>query len=397
MYKEARTGSIPARAFFLGYINDLTERLYYHDSYLWNFDATVTSRSEDGLRIELDRTAFYPSSGGQPFDTGTIAGIGVVDVLDEEDRVIHVLGSPLGPDCHQISGSVDVARRLDHMRQHTGQHALSAVLEEEFGLKTVSFHMGAGYSTIDIEPQGVSASKLLEVEKRVNERLLENLPVSVAFEHSGTVAGLRKAPDREGLLRIVTIAGLDRSACGGTHVARTGEVGMILLGKTEKVRQSLRLEFFCGERVLDEVRSRLSDAELQANTLRERLAESDKARKRLSSEVAEIAGQQRYVQTSADSRDRRSWIEEMEIVDEDTRMQANAFLTNENALVILTGRTGATVLFGAHPSLGIDCGKVFKSLIGELGGKGGGSPKQAQGSLPGLDSLRLFAEKLSLS
>ncbi len=378
----------------MGYINDLTERLYYHDSYLLNFDATVTSRSADGLRIELDRTAFYPSSGGQPFDTGTLSGIDVVDVLDEDDRITHVLGSPLAPDLQAVAGSVDAAMRLDHMRQHTGQHALSAVLEEEFGLKTVSFHMGADYSTIDVEPLGASAAKLLEIERKVNERLLQNSPVSVAFEHSSTVVGLRKAPDREGLLRVVTIAGLDRSACGGTHVARTGEVGMILLGKTEKVRQSLRLEFFCGGRLLRELHRRFNEAESQTAGLKERLAESDKARKRFSAELAEIAGQQRYAQSPPDAQGRRTWIEEMEVVDEDTRMQANAFLNNEKALVILTGRKGATVMFGAHPSLGLDCGKVFKALVAELGGKGGGSPKQAQGSLPDLESLRLFAEKL---
>ena len=378
----------------MGYINELTERLYYHDSYLWKFDATVSFRSEDGLRIQLDRTAFYPSSGGQPFDTGTLCGIDVVDVIDEEDHITHVLRSPLGTDQQSVAGSIDVARRLDHMRQHTGQHVLSAVLEEEFGLRTVSFHMGAGYSTIDIEPMGVSPSKLLEIERRVNERLLENAHVSVAFEHSSSVVGLRKAPDREGLLRVVTIKGLDRSACGGTHVARTGEVGMILLGKTEKVRQSLRLEFFCGGRVLGEVHRRTNDSESQNTALRERLAESDKVRKRLAAEIAEIAGQQRYAQSSVDSKGRFPWIEEMETVDEDTRMRASAFLNNENALVILTGRSGATMLFGAHPSLGIDCGKTFKSLISELGGKGGGSAKQAQGSLPDLASLRLLVERL---
>jgi len=378
----------------LGYINGLTERLYYHDSYLWNFDATVTARSEDGLRIELDRTAFYPSSGGQPFDTGTVAGIEIVDVLEEDDHIIHVLGAPLGPECKQVAGSIDSVRRLDHMRQHTGQHALSAVLEEEFGFKTVSFHMGADYSTIDIAPQAVSPAKLLDIERRANERLLENASVSVSFEHSGTVVGLRKAPDREGLLRVVAIAGLDRSACGGTHVARTGEVGMILLGQTEKVRQSLRLEFFCGGRVLREVHLRLSEAELQGTALRERLAESDKTRKRLSAEIAEIAGMERYAQSSVDSQGRRKWVEEMEMVDEDTRMRANAFLNNEKAMVILTGRSGATLLFGAHPSLGLDCGKSFKILIAELGGKGGGSPKQAQGSLPDLEKVRLCVEKL---
>ncbi len=372
----------------------MIERLYYHDSYLWAFEAAVISRSEDGTRIELDRTAFYPSSGGQPFDTGKIEGIKVVDVTEEGDRIIHVLNSPLSVDQRRVSGMVDSSRRLDHMRQHTGQHLLSAVMDEEFDLKTVGFHMGVDYSTIDVEPQNVSPATLASIEQRANARLIENATVSVSYEHSHVAAGLRKNPERTGLLRIVTIASIDRSACGGTHVHRTGEVGMILLGKTEKVRKALRLEFFCGDRVRREIHRRLHEAEEQNDALRERLVESDKTRKRLASEVAEFAGQQRFARSVPDGQGRHVWVEELEEMDEDARLRATSFLNNENTFVILSGRNGASVMFGAHSSLGLDCGKALKEALVELGGKGGGSTKLAQGSLPDMEKARQLVQRL---
>lgn len=379
----------------MGYINGLTERLYYHDSYLWDFDAAVISRSENGLRIELDRTAFYPSSGGQPFDLGTISGIDVVDVIDEEDRVVHVLGSPLALDGGPVACRIDSARRLDHMRQHTGQHVLSAVLEEEFKTKTVSFHMSAAHSTIDVEPQSIGPATLLEVERRVNERLMENASVSISFEDAATVEGLRKAPDREGLLRVVTIAALDRSACGGTHVRNSGEVGMIVLGKTEKIRKALRIEFYCGDRVRQAFRRRIDESEGQIHSLRERLAESDKTRKRLSGELAEFLGQQRFQRSSPDAHGRRVWVEELEELNEDARLIATSFLNHENTIVLLSGRIGAAVLFGAHPSLGMDCGKALKAALLECDGKGGGSAKLAQGSLSGMDKVKRVVQILT--
>lgn len=378
------------------YSSGLIERLYYHDSYLWAFDAAVTSRSEDGLRIELDRTAFYPNSGGQPFDMGKMDEIDVVDVIEEDDRIVHRLNSPLRADRSRVSGVVDKVRRLDHMRQHTGQHLLSAVMAEEFALKTVSFHMGAEYSTIDVEPQNVSPATLAQIEKRINERLVENATVAVSFEQPDSAAGLRKDSVRAGLLRIVSIDALDRSACGGTHVQRTGEIGMILLGKTEKIRKALRLAFFCGDRVRREIHRRLGDAEEQSRVLRERLAESEKTRRRLATELAEFAGQKRFAESVADKEDRHVWVEELEELDEEARLRATSFLNHENTLVILCGRNGASILIGAHASLNIDCGKALKAGLMELGGKGGGSPKLAQGSLPDLEKARQLVERLKI-
>lgn len=363
------------------YSSELSERLYYHDSNLLAFEGRVIWRSEDGLAVELDRTAFYPTSGGQPHDTGHLGGQSVVDVVDEGTRVIHRLQSALPGDVVQVAGQVDGARRLDHMRQHTGQHLLSAVLEEEFGLKTVSFHLGVDYATIDVEPQNANAALLAAAEARVNEQAMRDLGVSITFEHSSMAAGLRKAPDRDGLLRIVTIEGLDRSACGGTHVRRTGEIGPIVVGKTEKVRKALRIEFYCGPRALRYLRERAQDAEAQVGVLRERFAESDKQRRRLAIELAEIAGRRRFAETQMDAMGRKVWVETLEEINDEAKAMLNAFLTEAGTIAIFTGRHGGAILFGAHPSLGVDCGVALKAVVQGFGGKGGGSPRLAQGSV----------------
>src|SRR6266481_9168902 len=154
----------------------MTERLYYTDSYVREFQARVVERSADGRTVYLDRTLFYPSSGGQPFDVGSIAGIAVVEVVDEEDRIAHRLEAPLAMD-GEVSGEIDWTRRFDHMQQHSGQHLLSAVFEELFSLHTVSFHLGAENATIDIEGGPVDQRTVLEAERRANEIVFENRPV----------------------------------------------------------------------------------------------------------------------------------------------------------------------------------------------------------------------------
>src|SRR4249919_967027 len=182
----------------------MTERLYYTDSYVREFQARVVERSADGRTVYLDRTLFYPSSGGQPFDVGSIAGIAVVDVVDEEDRIAHLLAEPLATD-GDVAGEIDWARRFDHMQQHSGQHLLSAVFEELFGLHTVSFHLGADSATIDLEGGSVEPRSVVEAERRANQVVSENRTMDVRFEDATQAQGLRKASERAGLLRIVSI------------------------------------------------------------------------------------------------------------------------------------------------------------------------------------------------
>ena len=205
----------------------MTQRLYYDDSYLTAFEATVLGHG-DGGRLYLDRSAFYPTSGGQQFDVGWLraadapagdaaAQLSVVDVVDEGERVAHVLAEADArrlADGARVVAQLDWARRFDHMQQHTGQHLLSAVFQELLGLGTLSVHFGADSSTLDLDAGSLAPEQVQAAEERVNALIFENRPVTAGVEEAAE--GLRKQSTRSGPLRIVSIAELDRSACGGT-------------------------------------------------------------------------------------------------------------------------------------------------------------------------------------
>ncbi len=386
----------------------VTERLYYTDSYLHDFQARIVDRSADGLTVYLDRTAFYPTSGGQPFDIGSLGGVAVVEVVDEEERIAHRLAAA-APAGESVACSVDWGRRFDHMQQHSGQHLLSAVFEELFGLKTVSFHLGAESSTIDIEGGAVDARVLAAAERRANELIWQNRPLRVDFEHSSAVQGLRKPSEREGTLRIVSIDGLDRSACGGTHVRSTGEIGAILLRKTEKIRQSARVEFLCGGRAVlrahadyealakaaqlfsappDEVPAAIA---AQAEALRT----AEKARKKLELDLAAYQGKELYDTTApgADGFRRVSRRLARGSVDE-LRAIAQNFTAREKAVFVAALDEPPSVLLAVSADAGIDAGKAVKEAVTAAGGRGGGTPRIAQGSVPDAGRLSAVLEKL---
>jgi alanyl-tRNA synthetase len=375
-----------------------TERLYYSDCYLREFRASILEYGGDRTRIVLDRTAFYPTSGGQPHDFGTIGGVAVADVVDEGNRVVHVLEHPLGeqnePDCR-----IDWGRRWDHMQQHTGQHLLSAALVELFGLETVSFHMGAASSTIDLAGGTLSAGQMEAAERRANEVVQENRRVDISFEDAGSVEGLRKASERSGTLRVVTIESLDRSACGGTHVRATGEIGPILLRGVDKIRGNLRLEFLCGGRAVSRTRSeylaldgaaRVFSAKwdelpdlLAANL--ERLKEADKTRRKLESEIAGLRGRALHGETNPNERGLR--VVERRVgqgpIGDDVRNEANAFTAGGKAIFVAVSDAPASALIAASADTGIHCGNVLKPVLAEFSGRGGGAATLAQGSFSG--------------
>ena len=230
-----------------------TERLYYHDSMLLSFDAHVL-RSEEN-RVVLDRTAFYPTSGGQPHDVGTLGGARVLNVEDNDDgEVIHFLEGPLA--ANEVHCEIDAVRRFDHMQQHTGQHLLSAVFVEMFQFPTVSFHLGEESCTMDLSIATIADEQVKRAEAHANVLIVENLPVRVSYrdKHEVTTLALRKETKREGEIRLIEIEGLDLCACGGTHVKATGQIGAILLRKVEKVKQGIRVEFVCGHRAVRSAR-----------------------------------------------------------------------------------------------------------------------------------------------
>jgi alanyl-tRNA synthetase len=389
----------------------MTDRLYYTDSYLRQFTAHVAALSADGLSVYLDRTAFYPTSGGQPCDTGTLAGIPVAGVTEDESGIAHQLASPLaaGPADRAIQCAIDWDRRFDHMQQHTGQHLLSAVFEERFGLKTVGFHMGAEMSTIDLEGK-LDPSSASEAELRANRIVCENRLVAISFEDAAGAQGLRKASAREGALRIVSIEDFDRSACGGTHVRSTGEIGPVLLRKLEKVRQTVRVEFLCGGRAVRRARADfealskiaqifsapLDDVPALAAAQLEASRAQEKARRKLELELAAYQGKELYQTTAPDAAGFRRVTRRADRGNlEDLRAIAQNFTAQPKAVFLAALSDPPSVLLAASEDAGVDAGKLLKAALAEAGGRGGGTPRIAQGSVPDARSLDQVVAKLA--
>ena len=381
----------------------MTSRLYYKDAYRSTFDGRITELADDGRRVYLDESAFYPTSGGQPYDLGTLDGIAVSDVIDEDDRVAHVLAAPVARNVgDSLRGEVDWHRRFDHMQQHTGQHLLSAVFEDLFGYPTVSVHFGADRSSLDLDVGSIDAARLGDAERRANEIIWENRLVSVSFEDSATVTGLRKPPPREGTLRIVTIDALDRSACGGTHVRTTGEIGALTLRGTERMRKQTRVEFLCGARVVRQaradfdalsaialsVKASITEAPALVVSQGEQLREAATIRKRLETELAEFQAKELYDTTAATPGGVRVAISRREAGSlEDVRPLAQAFASRSRTVFVASVASPATVLVAAADDAGIDAGAVLKAALAAAGGRGGGSPRLAQGTVPNAEAL----------
>lgn len=381
----------------------VTERLYYTDAYLRSFDAHVVALDEGARRVHLDRSAFYPTSGGQPHDRGTLAGIAVDDVVDEGDRVTHVLREPLGARTGDVvRGEIAWERRFDHMQQHTGQHLVSALFADLCGWPTLSVHFGPQVSTLDLDADRVSAEQLREVERRANDVIVESRPVQVSFEDAAAALGLRKPSDRTGMLRIVSIDGVDRSACGGTHVRSTAEIGTLLLRGQKKVRKSTRIEFVCGNRAVRRARRDFEALQEIARTLsaspdesarlvegqRDQLRDLQGAVRRLQSEVDANRARERHSVTGPDANGRRVVRERAREGSPDVwREFALAYSALPGAVFIGACESPPSVLLAASADAGIDAGQVLRRALEPCGGRGGGSVRMAQGSVPSREAL----------
>ena len=374
----------------------LTERLYYQDCYLREFRARIVETADDGRRVYLDRTAFYPTSGGQSFDLGTLGGVVVLDVIDEEDRIAHLLEAPL--DAGEVTGVIDWERRYDHMQQHTGQHLLSAVFEELFGIRTVSVHLGAENSTVDLDVPSLTPEQIERVENRCVEIVAEARPILISFEEAAE--GLRKASTRTGTLRIVSIDNLDRSACGGTHLLTTGEVGLILCGKSEKIRGITRVEFVCGNRALRRARA---DNRLAASIGRllsvppeqtpdllagliEKNKSLEKTTQRLATELARREGKELYLATQPDADGVRR-ITQRGPIDDAMRARAQSFSAEGKAVFLAICEQPPSLLLAASTDSGIHAGDRVRTAVAASGGRGGGNPQLGQGSVPDAKAL----------
>ena len=230
----------------------MTTRSYYGDSYTWQFDASVVESTTDATApfVVLDASYFYPTSGGQPHDMGTIGGANVVNVSirPSDGTVIHALDAPLpiGP----VAATVDGTRRFDHMQQHTGQHILSQAFLRVANAATIGFHLGVDTVSIDLNDTGLTEAKIAEAAEVANQVVSGNVAVRAWFPDDAELASLalRKVPDVDGALRVVAIGDFDFSACGGTHVARSAEVGQLSILRTERMKRGMRVEFLAGHR-----------------------------------------------------------------------------------------------------------------------------------------------------
>jgi alanyl-tRNA synthetase len=389
-----------------------SDRLYYTDSYLVEFDAIVRDLVERGDRwiATLDRTAFYPTSGGQPFDVGTLGQATVVDVFDQEDGTVgHLLDRELEKNA-RVRGQIDWGRRFDHMQQHTGQHLLSAALEKELGARTVSFHLGTATATIDLDKE-LSAEQIARGEAAANTVVWENREVCIKFvtAHEAAKLPLRKEPTREGDLRIVEIADYDMSACGGTHVSRTGAIGVIAIVGSERFKGGMRVEFACGTRALRVyrgLRDAVSTGVRLLSVLPEELPSAieklqtagkaqqkaqDGLRERLA--VYEAAALLAKGETSKDVTVVAEAVTGWDV--NGLKKLASTIASNRRtAAVLVTTEAPMLMVIARSRDLTIDAGAVLAPLLARFGGKGGGRGSMAQaGGLSGSTADILSAAK----
>jgi alanyl-tRNA synthetase len=385
----------------------MTDRIYYTDPYTRDFEAAVIDRLDGSRRIYLDRTAFYPTSGGQPFDTGELGGVRVTDVVDEGDRIAHLLDAPLVAD--RVSGRVDWPRRFDHMQQHTGQHLLSAVLADLLGYRTVAVHFGKESSTLDLDAGSLTQEETQLVEEKANEIIVENLRVEISFEDAEQAEGLRKSSERSGTIRIITIQGLDQSACGGTHVRNTGEIGSLQIRKVERVRKGVRLEFLCGSRASRRARADYSlitrlanDFSAAAEELPQLIAGQRDELKHALARVRDLESQlnlsrarELYAAAQPETTGlRRVTIREDQAALESLRGLAQVVTSMPLAVFVAAVSNPPAVLLATSVDTGIDAGALLKSLLTSVGGRGGGSARLAQGMVPGRAQLEALMESL---
>jgi alanyl-tRNA synthetase len=411
----------------------MTDRLYYRDPYLHAFDATIerVEARGDRIAVTLDRTAFYPTSGGQPFDTGLLGSWRVVDVVDEEDGSIsHLVAGksdpadlPDTPDLLEpgrvVRGAVDWPRRLDHMQQHTGQHVLSAAFDRLSGVRTVSFHMGAAVSTIDLARE-VSPAEMAAAETEANRIVWEDRAVAIRFATAEEAAAmpLRKEPARGGTLRLIDVEGFDLSACGGTHVARTGGIGVIAIASWERFKGGQRVSFVCGGRALDGYRA-LRDAVGGAVRLLsvlpeelpgaiERMQAEAKEQKKaaivLQGEVAryraeELAAAAEPITLTGEPHETVRLV--ARAIDADAsglKALATAIVTRPGHLVVLvSSSTPALAVVARSADVSLPAQRLLASLHTVFGGRGGGKSDFAQGGgLTGSPESVLAAARAAL-
>jgi alanyl-tRNA synthetase len=389
----------------------MTDHLYYHDSFLYDFDAEVRSVLETPRpALVLDRTAFYPTSGGQLHDTGWLTSensaskFRVTEVSEAEDgHVIHYLEAPI-KDIQpgtRVHGQIDAARRRDHMQQHSAQHVLSAAFVRLFKMPTVSFHMADDYCSIDLDTPTLTQEQIESAERLANEIVLENRPVDIRFvtREEAERLGLRKLPPTQrDQLRLINIHDFDLCACGGTHVAHTGQIASLLLRKTEKVRQGWRVEFVAGQRAVATARRDFSTLTATAalfsshiydvpEQTRKSIEEVRSLRKQLEQSLDDLAAAQAgaLLAETPETNGRKIIVRTFSNRDlAYLKLLAQKLTRLSSAAIALlaTDSPQPVLVFAQSAGQPHDMAALLKQTVATLGGRGGGSKDLAQGGVP---------------
>jgi alanyl-tRNA synthetase len=393
-----------------------TERLYYHDSRLLEFDARVTSLSEldDGqIAVTLDQTAFYPTGGGQPTDTGTLGDARVVDCIDADDEgVLHIIQGPTPEVGDTVHGCVDWPRRLDHLQQHTGQHILSAAFVKLFAAPTRSFRVLEHECEIDVELDNPTDERIERAVDLANQIIWESRPIQIRQVTSEEAAALplRKEPARAGELRVIEIDDFDLTPCGGTHAKSTGEVGVIAVRSWERAKGLARIQFMAGIRVLAdyrranhtarEVAALFSAGREDSPTLVAKIVEESKKLTRRISELEEVVcgveAEELYRTGSGSDRvsDETTGPRIIVRIFDDRNADslkhlALALITHPNTVALLGSRDGATarLVFARSSDAPGDMNSLMQGVCVIIGGRGGGRPDMAQGGGKNVEKL----------
>jgi alanyl-tRNA synthetase len=376
----------------------MTKRCYYDDSYTMQFSAQILERLQFGTHpaVILDKTYFYPTSGGQPCDTGLLNASTVTDVTvrEADGAVIHVLASPIEAD--EVMGQINWSRRLDHMQHHTGQHILTQSFVQIAGAKTVGFHLSADSVTIDLDRITIPSDQIDATEDLANRIIFENRPVAAQLREMDDQEGvrIRRLPRHlltEGL-RVIEIKDFDRTACGGTHVSHTGEIGCIKILKMEKRGDKTRVEFRCGTRALTDYREknrianiltallncRLIEVPENIDRQRDELKQTQTALKQASNLLLDQEAVALHTNAEGIPPVVMTVFEDRDI--NELRLLATKITANSDVLVLL-GSAGAksSFCFARGEAQPHHMGELLKAVLQTFGGRGGGQPNLAQG------------------
>lgn len=384
----------------------MTQRLYYDDAYTVEFDAIVVEAvtANGHPAAILDNTFFYPTSGGQPHDTGWLGESRVVDVQAEDNgQVLHILDGPLSPG--PVHGVIDWDRRFDHMQQHSGQHLLSQAFYTLFQLETVSVHFGETTSTLDLDAAALTSRQLAQVETYAADLVYANRPIRHYWVQENDLARipLRRPPQVSGRIRIVEIADFDWSACGGTHVRHTGEIGPVKLLRVERVRNQSRVHFVCGKRALADYRQKHDLINQAAAVLDTHIEQVPALIDKQQTHIKELEREVRALQEKQLAYRARELLAAArrvanvclvaqpcpDLTPAMLKGLAQALLQEEGVVALLSCESGdrATVLFARSAGVALDVSQLLRTVLSQFGGGGGGRPDFAQGGGPPAEQM----------